>query len=199
MRYPLSSSIQHLPSTAKNLTQQAFQLCLLARQSINLMHSLKNISLTLLCLLTLSACSADSGNNEQQTYGPSIPAGLDEQAEQKFKQYWVQGRILYKKHCIGCHQDDGSGLAQLIPPLAGADYLKRNTEQVICIIRHGQQGPIVVNGVEYNGVMPANPGLKALDVAEISTYILNAWGNKGEFVSVQQAEAALKSCKQSSN
>lgn len=147
------------------------------------------------CLLGLTACSGDNGKDEKQTlYGPQVPAGLDAQTELRFKQYWTQGRMLYKKHCIGCHQNDGDGMAQLIPPLAGADYLK-NKEAVICIIRHGQQGPVVVNGLEFNGNMPANPQLKALEVAEIATYIMTAWGNKGDFITVQEAEAVLKQCK----
>lgn len=155
---------------------------------------LKNIMLAFCCLLMLGACSSDSGKGEQQGNAPSVPEGLDREAEQKFKQYWVQGRMLYKKHCIGCHQNDGSGLAQLIPPLADADFLK-NEQAVICVIRHGQQGHVVVNGIEYNGNMPANPALQPLQIAEISTYILNAWGNKGGFVSVQEATAALQNCK----
>ncbi|AHM62102.1 nitrite reductase (NO-forming) [Flammeovirgaceae bacterium 311] len=113
----------------------------------------------------------------------------------KFKQYWTHGRMLYKKHCIGCHQNDGSGLAQLIPPLAGADFLE-NRERVVCVIKHGQQGEVVVNGITYNGVMPASPQLQALDIAEIATYILNSWGNEGGFLGVQEAEAMLKNCKE---
>lgn len=141
---------------------------------------------------TFTACSGDS-EDKQLANSPSIPAGLDEKATQRFKQYWVQGRMLYKKHCLGCHQDDGSGLAQLIPPLAGADYLQ-NTEAVICVIRHGQQGPVVVNGIEYVGIMPANPSLQPLEVAEIATYITNAWGNQGGFIGVQEATEVLNNC-----
>ena len=158
------------------------------------MKSIKNIVLLLFCLQIVISCSGDAGKGEKQVYGPSIPEGLEEQKELQFKQYWTQGRILYKKHCIGCHQNDGDGMAQLIPPLAGADYLK-NKEQVICVIRHGQQGPVTVNGIEYNGNMPASPQLRPLEVAEIATYILNAWGNKGSFVHVQEAEAVLQNCK----
>lgn len=153
----------------------------------------KYTALLICCLLSLISCSGDSTGGEKQTYGPSIPEDLEPQKELQFKQYWTQGRILYKKHCIGCHQDDGDGMAQLIPPLAGADYLK-NKEQVICVIRHGQQGPVVVNGIEFNGNMPASPQLRPLEVAEIATYILNAWGNHGSFVHVQEAEAVLQKC-----
>lgn len=151
----------------------------------------------LLCAFTfLLSCSGNDKNTEQVlATTPHIPEGLDRQTELQFRQYFAQGRVLYKKHCIGCHQNDGNGMAQLIPPLAGADYLK-DTVQTICVIRHGMQGPVVVNGVEYVGNMPAIEELRPLDVAEIATYIQNAWGNKGYFVRVQEAEAILNTCRQ---
>lgn len=125
-----------------------------------------------------------------------IPEGLDNATELKFRQYAVQGRKLYSQHCANCHQPDGSGLGQLIPPLAGSDYLEKNKENVLCIIRWGLEGPIVVNGQEYNQPMPPNPQLKDIEIAKIVTYINNAWGNEGEFVQVQQAQEWLKSCEQ---
>src|SRR5687768_14899730 len=65
-----------------------------------------------------------------------------------------EGQQLYVQQCANCHMDDGSGLRGLIPPLAGSDYLVRHREQLACLIRHGQQGEIVVNGVHYNRPMP---------------------------------------------
>lgn len=151
--------------------------------------------LLLPCFLgLLMACSGNGNATEQElATTPHIPQALDRQTQLQFRQYFGQGRVLYKKHCIGCHQNDGNGMAQLIPPLAGADFLQ-NTAQVMCVIRHGMQGPVVVNGVEYVGNMPANPQLRPLEIAEIATYIQNAWGNKGNFVRVHEAEAALKDC-----
>lgn len=125
-----------------------------------------------------------------------IPEGLDNPTELKFRQYAVQGRKLYSQHCANCHQPDGRGLGKLIPPLAGSDYLKENKENVLCIIRWGMEGTVVVNGQEYNQPMPANPQLKDIEIAEIATYIRNAWGNKGEFVQVQQAQEWLRECEQ---
>lgn len=158
------------------------------------MNLFKNILLLSSCLLVLLACSGDQKNKDQQlATQPSIPDGLDRETELRFKQYWVQGRALYKANCIGCHLNDGNGMAQLIPPLAGSDFLA-DEAAVICVIRHGQQGPVTVNGIEFNGHMPANPQLRPLEVAEIATYILNSWGNKGSFVTVHTAEEALKNC-----
>jgi hypothetical protein len=42
----------------------------------------------------------------------------------------------------------------------------------------------MVNGEKYNQAMPANPNLKPLEIAQISTYLYNIWGmNEGVIVS----------------
>ena len=146
-----------------------------------------------LLMALVVACSGKPGDEGQRNTGPNIPDGLDRTSRQRFEQYWVQGRLLYKEHCLGCHQNDGAGMAQLIPPLDGVDFLQ-NKEQVICVIRHGMQGPVTINGREYAGVMPANPQLRPLEIAEIATYILNAWSNQEGFVSTEETIAALKNC-----
>jgi cytochrome c551 len=140
--------------------------------------------------------SCNTRQEEDETTGSfTIPEGLDKATEHKFRQYAVQGRQLYEQHCANCHKADGSGLGSLIPPLAQSDYLK-NKERVLCIIRHGLNGSLIVNGVEYNQPMPANPQLTAIEIAEIATYIFNSWGNQGELVTAGQAREALRNCQE---
>ncbi len=92
----------------------------------------------------------------------------------KLEQYLVEGQQLYLQYCSTCHQKEGQGLARLYPPLDNSDYLDNNVDGVICIVKHGLQGSIVVNGVEYNQMMPANPALTPLEIAEIVTYVYNS-------------------------
>lgn len=155
-----------------------------------------SLSLLLGGLLTAGLFTACDTGKEPSSESFRIPEDLDNPTELKFRQYAIQGRKLYRQHCANCHQPDGSGLGKLIPPLAGSDFMKKNKENVLCIIRWGLEGPVVVNGVEYNQPMPANPQLKDIEIAEIATYIFNAWGNKGEFVQVQQAQEWLRECEQ---
>lgn len=112
----------------------------------------------------------------------------------KFNQDILQGQILYITHCSNCHQADGSGLGQLIPPLAGADYLIENPGKAICGIKNGMKGEIVVNGVSYNQPMPANPKLTALEIAQIMTYIGNTWGNEMGLFTTKDVTDALAEC-----
>ncbi len=156
------------------------------------------LTLSFTCLLIVMLINGCGGGDDkkEEAKGFYIPEGLDSRTELRYRQYAVQGRILYKQHCANCHQEDGTGLGELIPPLAKSDYLEKNLQHVVCIIRNGLQGPVVVNGVEYNQPMPPNQQLKNIEIAEIATYITNAWGNKGEFITVQKAQEWLKSCEQ---
>lgn len=106
--------------------------------------------------------------------------------------YAVNGKRLYENYCGNCHQNDGKGLGKLIPPLRDADYFKASVHRTVWIIRHGQEGSIMVNGVEYNQKMPANPQLKPLDIAQITTYLYNIWGSDEGVVNAQRIEQYLK-------
>lgn len=113
----------------------------------------------------------------------------------EFRKYYTKGEQLYIKHCQNCHQKAGTGLGRLYPPLAQSDYLNEDSARVVCLIRYGLQGSIHVNGNEYNMVMKGNPLLDDLEIAEITTYIYNTWGNNKGLFPVKQVTALLDSCK----
>ncbi len=106
--------------------------------------------------------------------------------------YAVSGKTLYENHCGNCHQADGRGLGKLIPPLLDADYFKASVHRTVWIIRHGQTGEITVNGEKYNQQMPANPSLKPLDIAQITTYLYNIWGQNEGVITGRDIENYLK-------
>ncbi len=111
-----------------------------------------------------------------------------------YTQYYNKGEDLYLTHCSNCHQVDGTGLAQLYPPLHRSDYMAAHFEEVICLIRYGKSGEIVVNGIMYNQPMKGIPTLTDLEIAEIATYIYNTWGNKKGLIDVRQVSDILKRC-----
>ena len=110
-----------------------------------------------------------------------------------------QGERLYAYHCGNCHMPDGSGLEGLIPPLAQSDFLRQFPEQIPCIIRHGINGPLVVNGKTYEQEMAAIPDLNHFEITNIINYIHSAWGNDLEYRTVPEVQAALEKCKSSSS
>ncbi len=106
-----------------------------------------------------------------------------------------EGERLYAQHCANCHMDDGSGLRNLIPPLAKADYLVSHRDDLACIIQHGQQGEIVVNGVTYNHVMPGAEHLNKGQITNILNYIQTNFGNSNERFTIQEVEKQLDKCR----
>ncbi len=133
--------------------------------------------------IMLVSCSA----NNQKKEGT-----LAEITDTKVLQYAIQGKILYEKHCANCHQKDGSGLGKLIPPIKNSDYFLADEARTAKIIKHGQKGPISVNGIAYDEVMPANPKLTDLEIAQLMTYLYNIWGAKEGVIDATQVREFLK-------
>jgi mono/diheme cytochrome c family protein len=90
----------------------------------------------------------------------------------------ANGKTVYTNNCMNCHMEDGKGIANAFPPLAKSDYLKRPAKDLIAVILKGQSGEVKVNGVVYNGNMPAQDYLTDEEIADVLNYISNSWGNK---------------------
>lgn len=90
--------------------------------------------------------------------------------------------------------EDGKGLEQVIPPLAGSDYLVLHKDKIACIIRHGQSGEIVVNGKTFNQVMNPTPELSDFEITNIINYINSSWGNDFGYTKITDVQESLKNC-----
>jgi nitrite reductase (NO-forming)/hydroxylamine reductase len=96
------------------------------------------------------------------------------------------GRKVFEAACVACHQANGQGLPGAFPPLAASDFLKADKNRAIHIVVNGRQGPVVVNGVKFDSVMPPMAQLTDAEIANALTYVMNSWGNS--FGSVTTAE-----------
>jgi len=143
---------------------------------------MKEVSIAVFLFFALLLLACTSGSENTTTYSP------------KFQQYYVQGEVLYKKYCSNCHQVNGKGLRRLFPPIDQSDFMDNNLNEVICIIKNGKQGSLLVNGVDYNMVMKGNPALTELEVAEIATYIYNTWSNEKGLIDVMDVAKILSAC-----
>jgi len=103
---------------------------------------------------------------------------------------YAAGEKVYLSNCASCHQKTGEGLEGAFPPLAQSDYLLADKKRAIQIATNGMDGPITVNGVDYDAMM-ASQGLSNEDVKEVVNYVLNSWGNEGGEVTIADVEAAL--------
>ncbi len=102
------------------------------------------------------------------------------------------GQALFAGTCSTCHQPNGQGMEGVFPPLAKSDWIAADPTRLPRVILHGLNGPLKVNGKDYASVMPPMSQLTDDEVANISTYVLNSWGNPGGRVTTEQAAQARK-------
>lgn len=114
--------------------------------------------------------------------------------ELKSEQYFVEGYQLYKNYCSNCHQENGLGMANLYPPLAGTAILK-NKAMLACIIQNGMTDTIIVDGKKFNRPMPPNPKLSDLEIAEIISFVTMKWGKDSIYTNIEFVNNSLKDCK----
>lgn len=102
------------------------------------------------------------------------------------KEIQVQkGKAVYMQTCFVCHQPDGVGVANQIPPLAKSDFLAGLTkDDYIRGVLMGRNGRITVNGKDYNATMVPLNYLNDDQVANVLTYVRNSFGNSGDAVNV---------------
>ena len=103
------------------------------------------------------------------------------------------GKVLFTGTCSVCHQTTGAGLPGVFPPLAGSDFLNADPHRAIGILLHGFSGKVTVNGNEFNSIMPSMSQLNDDEIANILTYVLNSWGNKGGAIQADEVKAARAS------
>ncbi len=114
---------------------------------------------------------------------PTI-AGLTKEAQ------FERGKQVYMGLCFACHLPDGKGLPAVFPPLAQSDYMLADRERAIRVILKGMTGPVTVNGATYNSAMPPQGDqLNDQQVADVLTYVFNAWGNQGDAFKADDVKA----------
>lgn len=88
------------------------------------------------------------------------------------------GRQLFTDYCSTCHQANGAGIANAVPPLSNSHYVQASAKVPVNILLFGITGEIEVNGSAYNGRMPAfGHNLDDEQIASILNYVRDRWGN----------------------
>ncbi len=148
------------------------------------------IAISILFTLAISGCGrgADSASQAVQASADTQVHSAEVAVASK-DELIARGQKVYLANCAACHQPDGTGLKGAFPPLAESDYLLGDRKHVLGVAMFGLSGPITVNGVDYNGVMPSLAHLSNEDLAAVMTYVLSSWGNDGAAVSVAEVAA----------
>lgn len=95
-----------------------------------------------------------------------------------------EGEGLYVDDCAGCHMEGGEGIAHAFPPLRESSAIQAAQPQLlIAVILEGARSP--TTKAKPSGLtMPAFADkLDDAQVAALTTYIRNTWGNKAAQVS----------------
>ncbi|KAB1074793.1 c-type cytochrome [Methylobacterium planeticum] len=109
-----------------------------------------------------------------------------------FNQPNAPGSATYLSYCSSCHKPDGRGVEGAIPALAGNTSVQsQGPETVINVILGGlgaQSG--------YAPMLAVGQGMTDQEVADVTDYIRNSWGNKAPVIAdrgvVSQARGQIK-------
>ena len=104
----------------------------------------------------------------------------------------ANGEKLYKGSCVACHELDGSGAPRIYPPLPGnANLQSTDPLSTIRIVLDGAE-TITTARAPNTGSMPNYAKMSDQDVADVVTYIRNAWGNAAPAVTAAEVAKARK-------
>jgi mono/diheme cytochrome c family protein len=107
-----------------------------------------------LALLALGALGAGAQESDAGDDAELLQAGFD----------------TYSAQCAGCHQPGGVGIAGTFPPLNGNPAVQ-DTSYLIETIQNGLEGALTVDGVDYDGVMPAFSTLSDEEIDGLVAYV----------------------------
>ncbi|GHA44313.1 hypothetical protein GCM10007103_26930 [Salinimicrobium marinum] len=130
--------------------------------------------LSIFIVLILAGCKSDK-KNDQENSATEKTALHNPEVQESFS----RGAKIYNNFCATCHLSNGEGIENAFPPIAGSDWLTDKRTETIRAVKHGLKGPIEVNGIEYNSLMPAM-GLSDQEVTDVLNYIFYAWDNNVE-------------------
>ena len=101
------------------------------------------------------------------------------------KRYLEQGEKVYKKYCQDCHGESGQGMPDIYPALANNRSVTLPVPlNLIRAVLNGGYPPTTRLNPQPYGMPPFQQLLRDEEIAQVISYIRNAWGNRGSFVTV---------------
>ena len=112
----------------------------------------------------------------------------------------MRGESVYRELCVTCHGQDGKGAPMagatdgttLAPSLVGSARLLGHRDYVVKVLLHGLTGPIDGRRYGGEGVMVAMGTNTDEWIADVASYIRNAFGNSAIFVPPDYVAAVRK-------
>ena len=113
------------------------------------------------------------------TYLKSMHGSSEQKAPESDPQRIARGEGLYVDQCAGCHMEDGTGQAEVFPPLKGNAVVQaKDPATMLQMIVDGAR--IAATKTNPTGLaMPAfGWKLSDEDIADLASYLRGAWGNR---------------------
>ncbi|MDE5441280.1 c-type cytochrome [Bradyrhizobium sp. CSA207] len=103
------------------------------------------------------------------------------------------GQVIYARLCIACHEADGAGAPRIYPPLPANALLQSiNPSSTLRIILDGAR-TVTTPRAPNTGEMPAYAKqLSDEQIAAVTNYMRNSWGNAAPLVTPAQVAKARK-------
>jgi mono/diheme cytochrome c family protein len=96
----------------------------------------------------------------------------------------ARGAKLYEQHCAQCHGDNGKGVPNAYPALAGnRAVLMSQTSNLVQIVLNGGYAPATQGNPRPFGMPPFVLVLDDSDIAAVLTHVRSSWGNQASVVS----------------
>ncbi|MHB8743170.1 MAG: c-type cytochrome [Sulfuricaulis sp.] len=138
----------------------------------------------------------DADLNAIAAYIKDIPRTKDESNNASHsidKSVLTHGEALYVDNCTGCHMENGTGIAQVFPPLKASAAVQAKDPATVLQAIIGGATVVATNEKPTGLAMPAF-GWKLSDqeIADLATYIRNAWNNRADTVSAGQVAKVRK-------
>ena len=99
----------------------------------------------------------------------------------------LSGKQLYMIHCVACHQTDALGVKGTFPPIKNSDYFLEDPKRAIHNILFGQTEPVIVNGENYQGLMPPIK-INDAEVVKVVNYLLKEVNNVDKRINLKDVE-----------
>jgi len=121
------------------------------------------------------------------TNAPPAPVAANDQHMQA-------GAAVYKDNCSACHQDNGAGIPNLFPGLAGDPNVQStDTANLMRMVLQGSRVAATPEKPTEQGMPTFSWKLTDDQIADVLTYVRNSWGNAAPAVGAGDVSAARKS------
>lgn len=135
---------------------------------------------------------SESDLNAMAVYLKSLPGSKDssQPLAAEDKQMTVGAKV-YADNCAACHQLSGEGVPGMIPALKGNNGVQATAStNILRVLFQGGQGAATISNPTSAAMPEFGWKLTDGDIADVSTYIRNSWGNQAPAVSDAQVSKA---------